>query len=204
MEIQYFQNLSSTQLFLLEKIRSGELSNEVLIWTEHQTAGIGSRGNEWIGEKGNLFFSFSKKISSEIPKQSLSLYFALLFKKTLQDLGSKLFLKWPNDFYLQKKFGGVIANISKDFVIVGIGINRKEVESFEKLDLEIENLEILEHFAENLKELPNWAELFEDFKLDFEKSRKFSINSKNSKISLEDAILNFDGSVTVENCKYFR
>jgi BirA family biotin operon repressor/biotin-[acetyl-CoA-carboxylase] ligase len=55
----YFDKIDSTQKYLVEKIKLKELSPPICIWSEYQTNGIGSRGNSWIGKKGNLFFSFA-------------------------------------------------------------------------------------------------------------------------------------------------
>jgi BirA family biotin operon repressor/biotin-[acetyl-CoA-carboxylase] ligase len=105
--------------------------------------GIGSRGNSWSGKKGNLFFSFVIKkefLPKDLPLQS-SLYLCIfLLKKILKDLGFKIWLKWPNDFYIDnKKIGGTITTVSKDLIYCGIGLNLKNVdEDFGKLDIKID------------------------------------------------------------------
>jgi BirA family biotin operon repressor/biotin-[acetyl-CoA-carboxylase] ligase len=199
LKIEKLEEIDSTQKYLLEKIRNG-FNDEVAIWTEKQTGGIGSRGNEWIGIDGNLFFSFSiskEKVPKDLQVQSGSIYFAYLFKTVLEELNSKTFLKWPNDLYLENKIGGVITNYLKGFFVVGIGINRKEVENFGKLDIEISNKQILKTFISQLENLPTWKSVFEKYKIEFEKSRKFKATIGEKKVSLKNAILNFDGSISI-------
>ncbi|EJF06461.1 birA, biotin-(acetyl-CoA-carboxylase) ligase [Thiovulum sp. ES] len=206
MKIEKLKQIDSTQTFLSNRIRNG-LSDEVLFWTEKQTAGIGSRGNEWIGKEGNLFFSFSisaNRLPSDLETQSVSIYFAYLFKSHLESLQSNIFLKWPNDFYLKNKVGGVVANLIKETFVIGIGINRFSVENFGKLDLEISNNEILQIFVPKLENLPNWKSVFEKYKKEFEKSRTFETTFENKKISLEEASLNPDGSILLNGKRLYR
>ena len=112
MQIHWFDELGSTQTYLKEKLRNGEMHSPVAIATQKQTDGIGSRGNSWIGLEGNLFFSFAisrDELPADLALESSSIYFSYLLKETLEEEGSKLWLKWPNDFYLNsEKIGGTI------------------------------------------------------------------------------------------------
>ena len=50
-----------------------------------------------------IFFSFAIKIDelpTDLKLESASIYFAYLLKETLYELGSCVWLKWPNDFYI--------------------------------------------------------------------------------------------------------
>ncbi len=127
MQIVYFEKLNSTQLYLKDNLAT--LKPPVLIYTNEQSDGIGSRENKWLGERGNLFFSFavnSSYFSKDIPLHSLSIYIGFYIKSILHKFGSKVFLKWPNDLYVgNKKIGGIITHIKKDIIIVGCGINSK-------------------------------------------------------------------------------
>ena len=128
LQIIYFEKIDSTQKYLIEKIKNNFLIPPVCIWSEMQTDGIGSRNNKWIGKKGNLFFSFALEQAKlkEVPLESLSIYFGWIFKKTLNKLGSKAVMKWPNDIYLikekPKKIGGIITNIAKEIGIINATI----------------------------------------------------------------------------------
>jgi BirA family biotin operon repressor/biotin-[acetyl-CoA-carboxylase] ligase len=200
LKIEHFDTLPSTQKYLIEKIRSGDIE-ETLISTDIQTDGVGSRGNSWIGERGNLLFSFSinkNRVPKDTPLQSLSIYFSLYLFQILKRFNSEIILKWPNDFYLKdKKLGGTVTNIVKNFIIVGIGINRVSKSGFGSFDFPKSNREILELLISDLKELKSWREIFSIYKDEFENSRRFSINHKERRVPLKDSTLNSDGSILI-------
>ena len=164
LQIIYLEEVDSTQKYLIEKIKKNEIKPPVCIWTDLQTNGIGSRNNKWVGKKGNLFFSFTyeKDKFKDVPMQSLSIYFGWLFKKILNELGSKVVMKWPNDIYLVEntalKIGGVITNITKNYIICGIGLNSQFAPSddFGRLDINIKNDKILQRFFSNLEKNISW------------------------------------------------
>ncbi|MEO1923875.1 MAG: biotin--[acetyl-CoA-carboxylase] ligase [Nautiliaceae bacterium] len=178
MNIIYFERINSTQKYLLENLDKYKLP--VCIWSDYQTDGIGSRGNRWIGKKGNLFFSFAYLLNlfENVPLQSFSIYFGWIFKKTLNDFGSCAVLKWPNDIYLINKeplkIGGVITNLKKDVVVCGIGLNTKfsPSDKFGCLDIEVKNDKILQNFFIRLEQKPNFDEVIEEYKKEFEKTKK--------------------------------
>jgi len=187
LSIIYLEKIDSTQKCLIEKIKNNELKPPVCIWTELQTDGIGSRNNKWIGKKGNLFFSFAldKNEFSDVPLQSLSIYFGWVFKKTLNELGSSVVMKWPNDIYLINskplKIGGLITNLTKNTIICGIGLNTKfsPGDEFGSLDINIKNDKILKRFFYNLQKNYKWGLIIKEFEKEFEKYKSvFSINGK--------------------------
>ena len=194
MKIIYFNEIYSTQKYLLEK----NIKENICVWSEYQTKGIGSRGNSWIGEKGNLFFSFSinkEDLAKDLELQSISIYFMFLLKKVLNQYGSKVKFKWPNDLYLDKKVGGCITNIKNDIIIVGIGLNTKKSENFNVLDIDIENFTILKSYLELVEKKIEWKDIFNELKKEFDNNDFFT--GKNN--YLKDAILNFDGSININN-----
>ena len=200
MKIIFLDEIDSTHTYLKELIKKDGYTYPVCISTEMQTNGIGSRGNSWTGKKGNLFFSFVLK-KDDLPKdleiQSASIYFSFLLKNILSSKGSNIWLKWPNDFYINdKKIGGTITTLTKDLVYCGIGLNLLDVsDEFGKLDIEIDKKECLEFYFDSLKKRISWKDIFSQFKIEFQKSRKFKATINNKKISLENAILFSDGSI---------
>ena len=179
MKIIYFKKIGSTQKYLLENINKYKLP--VCVWSDYQTHGIGSRGNSWIGKRGNLFFSFAQRLDEykDVPIESFSVYFGWLFKKTLNDVGSKAVMKWPNDIYLidkkPKKIGGVITNIKKNHLICGIGLNTEfsPHKDFGCLDIEIKNDRILKSFFKRLKNRESFESVIESFKKEFEYTKTY-------------------------------
>jgi len=197
MRFIYLKEIDSTQKYLLNALKEGIIFPPVCVWTQKQTAGIGSRGNRWIGLEGNLFFSFAynKDEFDFIPIQSLSIYFGYLFKKTLNSLGSKAVLKWPNDIYLEKKIGGVITQVYGDYLVCGIGVNTsKKVDGFESLDIKTKNDKILKEYFNLLQQKPSWKETIEEYKVEFLKTKR--------NFGIEGELLD-DGSLLKNNKKVY-
>ncbi|MCT7596016.1 biotin--[acetyl-CoA-carboxylase] ligase [Aliarcobacter butzleri] len=208
MKIIRLDEVDSTHKYLKEYILKNEYTSPLCIVTDLQTQGIGSRGNSWIGKKGNLFFSFALDINSlpkDLPLQSTSIYFTYILKNILKNLGSQVWIKWPNDFYIEnKKIGGTITSMSKNLIFCGIGLNLLDVEKeYEKLDIKIDVDEVLKNYFFEIEKKTSWKQIFSDFKIEFEKSKKFQTTIDNHKISLESAILNDDGSIQINNKKVF-
>ncbi len=208
MKIIRLDEVDSTHKYLKEYISKNEYTSPLCIVTDSQTQGIGSRGNSWIGKKGNLFFSFALDINSlpkDLPLQSTSIYFTYILKNILKNLGSQVWIKWPNDFYIEnKKIGGTITSMSKNLIFCGIGLNLLDVEKeYEKLDIKIDVDEVLKNYFFEIEKKISWKQIFSDFKIEFEKSKKFQTTIDNQKISLESAILNDDGSIQINNKKVF-
>ncbi len=178
MNIIYFEEIDSTQKYLLKNLDKYELP--VCIWSDYQTDGIGSRGNKWIGKKGNLFFSFAFPLNyfKNIPLQSFSIYFGWILKKTLNELGSNVVLKWPNDIYLiddkPLKAGGIITSVKNETLVCGIGLNTSfsPSEEFGCLDIKIKNDKILQNFFAKLEQKPNFDEVIKEYKKEFETTKK--------------------------------
>ena len=121
------------------------------------------------------------------------------------NIGSDVWIKWPNDFYLgNKKIGGTITTISKDLIYCGIGLNLNDVdEQFGKLDVTIDIDNLLKNYFYELEKKILWKQIFSDFKIEFQTSKKFHTTIDNQKVSLENAMLNEDGSIQVNNKKVF-
>lgn len=204
MEILYLDEVDSTQKFLIQKLRDKEVIKEVAISAEIQTDGIGSRENSWVSQRGNLFLSFIKNIDNlpdDLPLASISIYFGYILKLTLNNLGSEVFLKWSNDIYLDdKKIGGLISNKIGNKIICGIGLNLlSSPKGFKKLDIDVSKEKLLKLFFKNIDKKILWNDIFKSYKLDFEKSKELSFTHNEKKISLKDAELNSDGSITLNN-----
>lgn len=208
MKIIRLDEVNSTHTYLKELISKNGYEDAICILTDYQTQGIGSRGNSWTGIKGNLFFSFVIKkdlLPNDLPLQSVSIYVSFILKNMLKDLGSQIWLKWPNDFYIaDKKIGGTITSISKDLIYCGIGLNLLDVsDDFGKLDIDINVDDLLKKYFTSIEKKISWKQIFSDFRIDFQLSKKFQTTIDNQKVSLENAMLNEDGSIQVNNKKVF-
>lgn len=208
MKIIILDKVNSTHTYIKELIKTEGYTYPTCIMTSFQTKGIGSRGNSWQGKSGNLFFSFvleKKDLPKDLQLQSSSIYFSYILKEVLASKGSNLWLKWPNDFYIDnKKIGGTITTATKDLIYCGIGLNLIEVSSdFGKLDINIDPKSILELYFETLRKESSWKQIFSQFKIEFQRSKKFKATLDNKKVSLENALLNDDGSIEINNTKVF-
>jgi BirA family biotin operon repressor/biotin-[acetyl-CoA-carboxylase] ligase len=211
LEIYYLEKLDSTHLFLERALRENNLKAPVAIVANKQTNGVGSGDNSWHSEEGNIFLSFAikmDKLPSDLPMASASIYFSFIMKELLVELGSKVWLKWPNDFYIQdKKIGGTITKlISKDLLLCSMGINIKSSpKDFDILDINVKKNRLLDLYFLKLKQDIFWKNIFSNYEIEFVKSKNYSYFDRvlSKRVSLKDATLNSDGSIMIENRKVY-
>ncbi|NQY19691.1 MAG: biotin--[acetyl-CoA-carboxylase] ligase [Campylobacteraceae bacterium] len=208
MKIITLDEVDSTHKYLKSYLKENPDTKKLCIFTQKQTNGEGSRGNSWAGKEGNLFFSFvlaKEFLVDDLPLQSASIYFSYLLKKCLKEMGSALWLKWPNDFYINdKKIGGTITNYSKNSFICGIGINLIEVDrDYGFLDININKIDLLHNYFKKLDEKISWKQIFSEYKIEYKLSLKYKATISGKKMSLEKSELNSDGSISINNNKVF-
>ena len=208
LEIIYFDELESTQNYLIESVKRGVLKPPVAVIVKNQTNGIGSRNNSWEGGDGNLLFSFAisvDKLPKDLPLASASIYFSYIMKEVLSEFKNGIFVKWPNDLYFNKsKVGGVVTKLIDNVLICGIGVNLKpNRNSFESLDLNTNPLHILKIFLRKVEQNPNWKQVFSNYAIEFENNRDFFVNVEGKKLSLREAILESDGSLIINNRRVY-
>jgi len=208
LEIVSFESLPSTQTFLIEQLQAGKLEAPVAVLALEQNTGVGSRNNKWSGGRGNFFASIAVKLEdlpNDLPLSSASIYFSFIMKKMLESLGENIWLKWPNDFYMNDdKVGGTITKKVNDILVCGIGINLKNSENgYRALQCDISPKILLRNYLLELQKFPKWKQIFSDYQVEFELSRKFSVHIENYQNSLADAGLCEDGSLLLGGRKVF-
>lgn len=121
MRLIFLEEVDSTN----EYLKRVGFHHRLCVVAKRQTGGRGRRGKNWISKAGKglyisfMFFPVSSKISA-----ISSLAFGVAVLKTLKGLDSKFYLKWPNDVYINgKKISGILPELLKDRLIVGIGVN---------------------------------------------------------------------------------
>lgn len=202
MTITYLETLDSTQSYLKKLIQDKNVILPHAVVCDLQTNGVGSRNNSWEGLPGNLFLSFALPIEN-LPKdlqlESSSIYFSFLLKEVLTSLNSKVWLKWPNDFYVDDfKIGGMITNIVNNSIICGVGINLLDSpKGFKCLDISISREVLLDKYFKLIEKKISWKQIFSIYKIEFARNQKHFTHNNNLKISLNDAVLENDGSITV-------
>jgi len=203
LKILFHKTLPSTQLYLKEQLKSKQLQAPIAVVADIQTQGIGSRNNEWISQEGNLFLSFAlplTELPNDLKLESASIYFAYILKETLTAFGSKVILKWPNDFYIDdKKIGGMITTVVGNTLICGVGLNiRDGGKEFAALDVKIDKNHLLELYFQNLEKKVLWKQVFSKYKLEFQTNKKFFTHKESERISLENVTLEDDGSISID------
>lgn len=206
--ISFVKICESTQKELVDAVRAGAVAPPFALVAGAQTDGVGSRGNEWNSERGNLYFSFcvdESELPSDLPVSSASIYFAFLMCEYLRALGSKLWLKWPNDFYLgERKIGGVITTKLKGVYVCGMGINLKFAPpNADILDIDATPNSLVDGFCAYLEQKIPWKQIFSKFLVEFEKSKKYGVHNGDEIISLADAALSDDGSIIINGKKVY-
>ena len=208
MEILSFDTLSSTQKYLLEKLENNTLQTPIAVITTQQDSGVGSRDNSWSGGEGNFFASVAvdiEKLPSDLSLSSASIYFSFIMKQTLVGVDENIWLKWPNDFYLNDdKVGGTITQKINNILVCGIGINLKNTQNgYRALSSDISPEKLLENYLVALEKFPKWKQIFSEYEVEFELSRKFSVHIESYQKSLSDATLCEDGSLIIEGKRVF-
>lgn len=208
MQTLFLESVGSTQEYLKELVREGSIELPHAIVANIQTDGVGSRGNSWSGLEGNLFLSFAiplKDLPSDLKLESSSIYFASILKETLSEFFSRVWLKWPNDLYVDElKIGGMITTVVKESVICGVGLNLLIApEGFGTLDITITREELLKKYFKNIEKNISWKQVFSKYELEFYKSKNFFTHANNLKISLSEATLQGDGSIISNGKRIF-
>ncbi len=155
----------STNDDLKKLIEQGSFYN--IRMADHQTRGRGQFGRVWLSKPGkSLLFSFSG--DEPVQKFPLSLLTGIAVYSALKKYiaNNSLWLKWPNDIFLDSgKLGGILVERlvfgDRQFFVVGVGINLQAPEQFNAAGLDRDGidglallLEILASFSEHVDSDP--------------------------------------------------
>ena len=103
-----------------------------MVVAEHQTAGRGRMGREWIAAPGDsLTFSLLWRFVARQNLSGLSLTVGVAVVRALQKVGAgDTALKWPNDILRDgRKLGGILIELSGPAAVIGLGLNLRLPES---------------------------------------------------------------------------
>ena len=208
MEILCFNELESTQTYLIDALKRDNITLPIAVMAKEQTKGMGSRNNTWEGGEGNLFFSLAisiDKLPNDLPLHSASIYFSFIMKEVLSSYCNDIWLKWPNDLYVNKaKIGGTITKKIDNIFLCGMGINlQKSSNGFEALNLNAEPIFLLKKYLCALEKYPSWKQIFSQYRIEFERSTEFFTHIDGEYKSLKNAILSEDGSLIIKNKRVY-
>jgi len=120
LRLLFFEQLPSTNDYL-KKVPFEPFLGVVAL---SQTAGRGRRGRSWLSERGKgIYFSaLLPPLDKSLTLAGLAFGYAVY--ETLSKLSPLFYLKWPNDVYARgRKVAGVLPELLKDRLIVGVGVN---------------------------------------------------------------------------------
>lgn len=178
MKIFGYTTLPSTNTFALEHF--DEYQHFDIITANTQTAGKGRKGRKWSSETGGLYFTVIYKPENIEPKQlsSLTQIMAISVCKAIKDLGTKAYLKWPNDvLYKGKKFCGILSEAVADGtnikgLVIGVGVNieqkvivsDKPFTTLKEMGIKISKSVLIEKIISNFENCPkeNFTEVFKE------------------------------------------
>lgn len=208
MTIYWLDEVDSTQRYVLDALSQNSHDVPFAVVAHRQYAGQGSRGNLWSDGEGNLFFSFALKrdrLPADLKLESCSIYFAFIFKQVLAEMGSKVWLKWPNDLYFEdRKIGGTITTLRHDVLVCGIGLNLKSApEGRACLDVAVNKKMFLNVYFEHLFRFPEWKEVFRCYAIEFGRSKQFTAHNNSYKVSLKNAVLCEDGAIECDGQRMY-
>ena len=223
-KILYYETIDSTNE---EAKRNLNFEEFTVFLAETQTSGKGRNSRTWYSPPyENLYFSFILK--PKINKKSFScipIIAGYSVLKTLKKIiNKKIEIKWPNDILVEnKKICGILTEVKKDTVIIGIGINvnTQKFPEFQKntptsIFLETsqkhDRLKILNSFFKEfmaiypkfLKEQKIPENILNDINKNlFLRDKNAIIEFKNEKISGIIEKINSDGSLNLNGKKIF-
>lgn len=120
----------STNDILKNLLLEGKAQEWDWIRSREQIKGKGRQGRKWLSPRGGFYFSFVLSVPDERIISCVPLFVGVIALTALNHFGGNetLFIKWPNDIYMNnKKIGGILCesliHSGKRYIIVGIGIN---------------------------------------------------------------------------------
>lgn len=130
--LEIHDTINSTNSYLVERAQNNAPSGFVC-FAEHQTAGKGRRGRQWVSPYGsNIYVSMLWRFQQGgiAGTAGLSLAIGVAVIRALKQLDiHDVGLKWPNDIYSQgKKLGGILIEVSGEadgpcVAVIGLGLN---------------------------------------------------------------------------------
>ncbi len=130
--IEYYEEIDSTQAEIWRRIEKNNTENGTIIIANIQTNGIGTHGRSWqTDEKNNIAFSFMIEANCNISKlEGLTKEIAEVLIEVFKNLYNiNLEIKEPNDLvFNSKKIGGILCQTKLNgenvkYIVIGIGIN---------------------------------------------------------------------------------
>lgn len=186
--------------------KDSTLKETLVVTCNEQTGGKGQKSNSWTTFPDSLAMSFAIMPNHQI--QLTPIEIGILVSDFLDhQINADILLKWPNDLiYRDKKVGGILMELYKDYAVVGLGINFY-TEDFENINFRFpattldsekpEDLEeaLIEFILNNRLQAPE--EIQERFEIKCHHMKK-ELKLLDENISGKFIGINLDGSAKLE------
>ena len=218
MEVIHLSEISSTNDYAKELAKEGKRNFVVL--ADRQNNGKGRWGRVWYSDEGGLYFSIVLDAKAYDPKV-VNILTPVCIVEVLKNYTDKeLGLKFPNDIMVKvndsyKKLGGILTELTDDYMIIGVGINvnnqiRDEIKeiAISLKDIVGKELDRMEIFSNILKTFESYLEKLKNKEIDdyeiLKRYKKYSITigkvvkiqlSNNEIITGKVYDIDFDGIV---------
>jgi BirA family transcriptional regulator, biotin operon repressor / biotin---[acetyl-CoA-carboxylase] ligase len=148
-KIIYLPSCHSTNDIAAELVHTTNVSEGTVVITDEQTAGRGQRGTQWQAGRGHNFtLSIVLKPSFLALSDQflLSQAVALGVRNYVAESTKNVYIKWPNDIYVNElKLGGILiessiqgTGISHSIVGIGLNINQADFQNLRATSLRLE------------------------------------------------------------------
>ncbi|HUX55621.1 MAG TPA: biotin--[acetyl-CoA-carboxylase] ligase [Bacteroidales bacterium] len=133
----FVKTLPSTNTHTVHLLKTGELSEGTIIYTNYQSAGRGQTGNRWESEEGkNLLISvlLYPYMINAADQFLISMTISLGICDFLKKYTTNCSIKWPNDIYIgNDKIAGILIEncllgdqIENSIAGIGLNINQEK------------------------------------------------------------------------------
>lgn len=114
---------ASTNTWMKETARKGEIEPPYLCIAQRQTAGRGRLGRSFLSPEGGLYMTLL--LRQQQRKTPVTIDAAVAVADAIEEAtGIRVQIKWVNDlFYRGKKVCGILAEGWNDLIALGIGVN---------------------------------------------------------------------------------
>jgi BirA family biotin operon repressor/biotin-[acetyl-CoA-carboxylase] ligase len=196
--IHSFNTVKSTNDLAHELAQKGAVEGTV-ITAEKQTLGKGRLGRSWHSpEKMGIYVSIVLRPKFAPPKApGLSIMSALAVAESLIKSGVKnVQIKWPNDVLISgRKTAGVLTELSAEknkinYVIVGIGINVKQLETDFPPNIRNTATSVEREFKNEMRRVELLKTLLFNFENEYQLYKKYQLTKSLSRIRKLSLILN--------------
>ena len=133
----FLTEVESTNNYANQLVLSKAAVDGTVVLAQHQKKGRGQHGNSWESEAGKNLLASIILYPDFLPAARqfyLSKIASLVLVDFLQTETSEVFIKWPNDIYIQnKKVAGILIenavkgqNLSSSIIGIGLNLNQEK------------------------------------------------------------------------------